>query len=409
MLTPHQRLYVSSFILDVALTLAFTAAPFYIFNVLGGGAAMSGTIAAAQALCYGIACLITGQLIVHARHSLRWAVAGGIGFSLLHPLSVLYRNPYYFAIVCVVALACLSLYWPAIQSWLGGEPDPTKRARQVAVYNVAWSSGLALGPLLASPLYTRDFRLPFFAVAAIGVIGTVLVVGLPHEKKHFGDLFTTLNETQNAHNQSSEAYLYAAWFANFIGFALIGVTRSVFPKRMDELVGAGQLVLVSCHYPVVTFTTNAVRPFSWLVFVLLFSTATVFYFLGKTHRWQHRLSLVAGCQLAAAAAFWGLGASHSLIVMALCCMIVGINNGVSYCGSLSYSLANPGYKRRRAAIHEAMVGLGSCVGAVSFGYLAESYGVSWPFLMTPVMMLVVALVESALLARGKRRLARLTV
>ena len=89
--------------------------------------------------------------------------------------------------------------------------------------------------------------------------------------------------------------------------------------------------------------------------------------------------------------------------MALCCLVVGINGGLSFFASQCYSVADPATRRSRASIHEGMVGIGGALGSIAFGELAGRYGTGWPFVYTPVLVAAAVAVQSALLWYGLRR------
>ncbi|MDY0033798.1 MAG: hypothetical protein RBT84_17700, partial [FCB group bacterium] len=65
-----------------------------------------------------------------------------------------------------------------------------------------------------------------------------------------------------------------------------------------------------------------------------------------------------------------------------------------------YSVANALKKHQRVSIHEGMVGLGSLLGAVGFGLLAEWRGTPWPFANTPLLIAGGLVLEAALLRMG---------
>ncbi|MFP4192043.1 MAG: MFS transporter [Candidatus Hydrogenedentota bacterium] len=406
MLKPHHRQYLAAYFLDFALITAFTAMPFFIFDQLGGGAAMSGSIAAFESVCYAAVCLGSTRFLGKVKNGLNWARVGAAGFGLVFPLAMFCRDPFSFAVVALAGLTFRALFWPSMQAWIGAEPNPALRTRRIAHYNVAWTLGLATGPLAAGPLYDLDYRLPFIAVFVAAGLAFVMVLTLPDERRYYGAApVTPENPYQAKQDRASELYLYSAWFANMVGWSMVGVMRSVFPKRVDDLVEAGELVLFTGGLDVQGLPFQAATQFSWVAFVLYLSRAGISLGMGWTTRWHHQFWLVAVSQLAAGVAFWGLGMTQSLAVMMVCCAIVGVNGGVCFFASMYYSVANPLRKHRRAAVHESMVGIGGLLGGMSFGLLAERYGSAWPFLYTPVIVIVFVTLQAAMLRYQKRRAA----
>jgi len=396
-------MYLTAFLLDCAAMAGFTVVPFFVLRQLGGGARMVGTICAAQAISYALGSLVSSRFVGRAKNGLNWARVGILGFAFLFGLAPLLRSPYLYGVVSTAGTGCMALVWPALWSWLGAEPDVKLRTRRISNYNVCWSMGLSIGPLFSGPLYTVDYRLPFLCVFAITLIAWTLVMFLPHEKTHFMPAPGGLDEARAAHDEASEAHLYYAWFANMLGWILVGACRSVFAKRVDELVADGRLVVVAEDLlSGVTFAKAAIA-FSWLVFTINFSRLVLFFLMGRTHRWHYRFWFIVVFQIAAAVAMWRLGITRSFAVMVLCCFFVGVNSGVGFFAAVFYSLSNPARKHQRAAINESMVGGGSFLGSMGFGILAGWYGVTMPFRWCPVIVALGIIIQWGLLRYSIQR------
>lgn len=404
MLKPHHRCYLAAFLLDFAVSSGFTALPFFIFDHMGGDARMSGWISAIQSACYGGVCLLSSAFVGRTRNGLTWALAGSLGYAIVFPAAVFFRSPVIVAGLTIAGVTCMGLFWPALQAWIGSEPDLRLRSRRISHYNIAWSLGLAISPLLAGPLYDQHYSLPFVLVFVASIGSFALVASLPHERACFGTVSQEELESRATHTAISEAHLHCTWLANLVGWALIGVMRSVFPKRIHELTGSNDLVAVFGGMAWEHLDFGAATQTSWLILMLYASRIFATYDMGRRHSWHHRFSMLVGWQLAAALAFYILGVTNSLTIMAVCCLIVGANSAVSFFASLYYSVANPAFRHRRAAIHESMVGIGGFGGSMAFGELASRYGTAWPFKYTPVFVAACLFAQFFLLRRSMKRL-----
>ena len=406
MLKPHHRMYLAGFVLDAAAMVTMTVLPFFVFRQLGGGVAMSGIIGAAYMMAYALTALVSSGFVSRADNGLHWAIGGVLLATVSFCLIPAFRQP----VVCgtLAAVTCVgnAFVWPALHSWIGAEPDLKKRSHRMGRFNVAWSAGFAVSALVAGALCDLNYLYPFVLLFVLNAIGIALLFSLPHERAHFGQPTSAALEARAGHDRASDVHLYTAWFANFATVAFVAVTRTVFPKRIVELVDAGQLRLLFEAEPAQFLTTAAATKYSWLSFALTGTCAAVFLVLSRTHRWRHRFSYLAAIQAASAAAFWVLSDTRSLVVMMACFVVLGINNGLTFFAAVYYSVANPEHKHGRAAINEAAVGFGAFTGSMAFGLLAARYGMAFPFRYAPLLVAAALAVQVGLLRYGARRHAQ---
>lgn len=395
--TPPQRVALMAFIFSGAVTAAFMAMPFFVFNQLGGGALMSGLIAGIQAAGYALTSLLSSGFVARAKNGMTWAMVGVAGFMVFICMMPAFRNPWICGALFSAAFTMSALAWPALHSWVGAEHIPAQRVRHMGLLNVAWSTGGAVGPFLAGPLYVADYRLPFVLVAGLCLLALWVIRTIPHEKEYFGLVTEEVLHQRAAHDQASEAFLFCAWCATFTAHICIGATRSVFPKRLDDIVASGQLRLFFETESWAALNNAAATRFSWLVVALGLATASAFFVMGRTAVWHHRFLLLAVIQVLTACAMWTLGNTHSLFIMLICFSVIGVNLGAAFFSSVYYGMANPARKHGRAAINEGVVGLGGLVGGIGFAWVANYAGVSFPFHAMPLLVTVIIALEILLL------------
>ena len=392
MFPPHRRHYLAAFTADFAVASAFHVGPFYIFDHLGGGAGMSGLIGGLQAAGYAAILLLSARFVSKVHNGLNLAVFGAAGFMLFWLAAPWIKSPLFFGACTVIGVTTMALFWAAMQSHLGNEPDPIIRGRRIAWYNISWCLGLAAGPLFSAPLYNLHHTLPFVLIAVTCAITIALVLSLPKPAAAAPTIAD--GEPESADARLSRIHLYYAWAANGTGSLLVGVMRTVFPKRLEELSGADALAWffeTPGHIPI-----TAVTLFAWISMVLYLVRTLISFAMGSARFWQYRFAFLAVLQLVAGIAFYGLGTTHSIAVMIACCCVVGTAGAATFFASLSYSIADPVRKHGNASIHESMVGIGALVGSLSFGWLAEQYGTAWPFLHTPEIILALIIAQFAL-------------
>lgn len=407
MFRPHHRMYLAAFLLDFGIMAGMTALPFFVFNQLGGGAAMSGYLSGVQSAAYAITCLLASGWLTQVKNGLHWALFGMGVFAFSFLFMPFIRTPFLCGAVVFVAFTGLALVWPALHSWIGSEPDPIARTGHISSFNLAWSFGFSVSPFFVGPLCDWDYRLPFvlLVVLCLGVIA--LIRSLPHERDYFGVASAAALEERAEHDRASEAHLYYAWCATLIANGLVAATRSVYPKRIDDLVASGQLRLFFEQSPAPFLGSAPATKFSWLAGGTALAMATFFVILGRTHRWRHRFGMLLACQILSAAACYVLADTRSLAVMMVSFVILGANLGIAFFSSAYYSLANPDYKHRRASINEGAVGVGGLLGSVGFGYLAGQYGLTFPFHAAPWFIAGGLIAQMTLFRYGKNQRRRL--
>lgn len=404
MFTAHVRIYLAGFITDAAVMVGLIALPFFILNQIpGGDVAVCGTIVAIQMAVYSLTCIFASKHVAKAEHGINWAILGVTLFTGAFAAMPLVPSAWFCGAVSAIAFVGMALTWPALHSWIGAEPDPNARKRHMVWFNLSWSSGFTIGPLIAGPLYDYDFRFPFLMLFVLGIAALALLLSLPREKDHFQAASKEFLEARAGHDRDSEIFLYCAWAATLVANALAVVSRSAYPVRIKTLVETHELRLFFESVPADFLTTDPATKFSWPASALALATATMFLLLAYTNRWRHRYIWLLLLQIFSAGAFYMLSQTHSLAVMMLCFAVVGANQGLAFFSSAYYSLANPLHKHRRASINEGMVGLGSFVGSLAFGELVSRYGFELPFRGTWVFIAVMIGVQLALLRYAARR------
>jgi len=397
---PYHRMYLAAFLLDFSVAVSFTAVPFFIIERLGGGAALSGTVGAVQMAVYAFGCLASAGFVSRASNSLYWAVGGVGGFALLFLLVPRVRTSGLCAAAASAPFLGLALAWPAMQAWLGQEPDVKTRACRIAAFNTATAFGFTLSPLVTGPLYDADFRLPFALLAALCIAVTGLILSLI--PKTPGSRHKPVEEQPADETGSvliAPGLLYASWAATFTANALFAAVRSVYPLRVEMLAADGSLMLFRGFRPALFDAVGPATAYSWLAFLLSLFTVICFGVMGRTRVWQGRFAILAAGQLAAAVSFLFLGRTRSLAVMAACFAVVGFNFGLCFFASIYYSLAHAQTRHRRAAVNEGVLGAGGFAGGIALGHAAEYLGIDAAFQWTPFLVLL-AIVLQLLLRFG---------
>lgn len=393
-------MYGAAFLLDFSVAVGLTAMPFFIFQCLHGGPTMSGTIGALQMAIYALGCLFSAGPVSRTRNGLNLALGGVAAFILPFALIPWVTSPLICGVATSLPFLGLALAWPAMQSWLGGEPDPDLRARHLTGFNTATAFGFSVSPLLTGPLFDLNYRLPFLVLLMTGGLALWLLKSLPVEQAPA--VVEDHDDAEKDDPEISRGLLYASWGALLAANGLFAALRSVYPSRVDTLVSEGTLTLWGDFSPAWLGSVGPATAFSWLAFILPLATVATFAILGRTKRWQMRFSWIVASQVVAAIAVALLGQAHSIAAMLLCFMVVGANFGLCFFTSLYYSLADAAQKHRRAAINEGVLGAGGFIGGIGAGYAAGAVGLTLTFQCSPALVFVTIAIQLGLLASYRK-------
>lgn len=393
------RIYLAAFLLDAAVMVGTAALPFFVFHHLGGGATETGILGSSQSMVYALCCLASSTLVSRVKNAIAWAIFGGLIFGTLYAAGHLSRDIWVYGLGVSLASVGMSMVWPALHSWLGAEVDVAKRTRRMGMFNISWSLGLAVGPLIGGYLYEVDYRLPFVAVFLMSAAAAWILRPVPPETPH--EPAPDTEEVPRVERHALERLIHPAWVANGMGWALVGVTRSVFPKQLDTLVSGQSLRLFWEAEAPQALVSGAAQLSGLLAFILSFSSCAMFLLMGRTHWWHGRSSVLFTLQVLSAGALAVLGATHSYALMGLCFALIGVNCGVCFFAASFYCTANPVLKHRRLAINEGVVGMGGFLAPFAFGWLADEYGFAAAFQYAPVLVAGLLAIQVGMLLRAR--------
>lgn len=395
------RMCLAAFLLDFSVMIGITVTPFFVFHQLGRGEAASGVFGGTQLLVYAATCLASSRFLVSPTNTLRLAVPGVVAFAAIYGVVPLFRAPALCLGLAAAAMAAVGLVWPALQAWLGGEPDPDRRAHHIARFNIATGFGFAISPLVTGPLYDFDYRLPFVLLGGFGAVIVLLLLSLSRDAADPGSRDCS---AQRETDEGAELYLHASWVATTTAHMLVAVTWFVFPKRLELLLATEQLYILGD----VSFPGALMMPatqYSWLAFTLSFTTAITFVVAARSRHWRYNLKLTFAIQVAAGTALLTLASTRSLPIMLFCFVVVGANQGLTFFSSMYYSVANSRLRHQRAAINEAAVGIGSFLGGTGSGIAVMYFGHRLTFEAIPVIVASTLILQWNLVMWRRKRFA----
>jgi MFS family permease len=412
---PEIQHYLGSFLLQTSHVVALTLIPFFTFQHLGGKERAAALVYGVQTLSIGATCFLSAPLVSKLRNGLTCCLIGAAGFGIFYCGAMFATCVWVFCVLAGIAMAFFALAWPAMQSWLGAQPDGKLRTRSFSYFNLSLGLGLTIGPLVAGAFYGINFRFAFLAVLVLSWMAAFLLFTLPREREYFKksgqpDDPDRSEKASAPADTRNEVFLYCGWLTNMLGWGLTGAVRTVYAGQVNHLVQKGQLVLFSQGAPIHVFTSQqgpgAATLYTWMQAVLSLGYFAAILTMGRTVRWQHRFWLTAALECILGIGIWVLAGSRSLVVILICHATLGAFTAFGYMGSQCYSAANPQYKHRRIAINEGLAQSGGFAFPQIFAQLGTLHGLAWPFSYTPVLLVGFASLQMLSIQAAKWKVAR---
>ena len=275
-------------------------------------------------------------------------------------------------------------------------------ARSTAIYTVSWSSGQAIGPIIAALLWGyfdpqngwKYCYLLNMAIVLLVIISLffmqVFIRKRINEENHLALSACDaegkqLNSAATAANTVSESTLpdvmRSAWLLALGGYLALAVIRSYLPDYATKTL---------------QLPTSAQGMMLGILSVLQVTAAACFI---KTRYWPYRPYIgTAGCICAVMSFILILQVDHAQGIW-LATGLFGIFSGI-FCYNLTYhALANAAKSARYASINETIVGATSILAPLGAGFLADCAGAAMPFYCLIAILLATAFIYSCMLWR----------
>lgn len=282
-----------------------------------------------------------------------------------------------------------ALFWPALQARIGDrESDLAARGRAIRRFNVGWTVGKALGPLLAGLVFVRAPAacLPLGAAMAAALL-LVLLLDPPGAGRAAVSASPEAPRPESVPQARRRAFLLAGLAANFAVWASMGALQ-LAPTMAEALSIPADRV-------------------GTLLSLALAAQGAGFLALGGSRAWAYRPATLVAAAPAAALGLLLVLAARGFALAAVGAVVLGLAQAVSYAASVFYSLDYDHRRGLRTGIHEATLALAGGVSILG-GLLADvTAQPRAPLLVSLVPCAAIALVVAALLlgagARGEAR------
>ncbi len=370
--------YISCFLFDCNAAVLGLAIPIYALR-LGASSFDIGLIGTANGLAYALTAMITGRLFSRLSPRVLLLMASAL-LSLVAISYTLTPNFFILAPLSVLQSFSYGIYWPTVESLIADSSSPSTLKRSLLLYNMSWSMGWIVGPMLGGFFLDAFLVTHVFYLVSIFFLSGFILLAM---SRGMGSL-SNLRATEEGSSGNWSEFLRQLFFYYGLAFAYAFATRTFI-----------------IFFPVYA-TFRGIEP-------LLIGEALLF--MGLTRTLVFALSGILERYLKGTVSHAGpilIATSMTIALVgrfpwhfALACAVLGFGSGISYFTSLSTVLGKEkGTFRFRAGLFEGTVGIGSVLGPL-IGGLAANHDQRYPYVVIGLVCVITIIVPYAFRSRTK--------
>lgn len=281
----------------------------------------------------------------------------------------------------------ISLFWPVVMGWLSAGLEGKQLNRMLGWFNLSWSSGSIMGPIVAGWLEDmgnsfalRGASLTYFLAASSCLLG---ILWLPGFRAKI--IVPTQAPDSNCAGYDGTFLRYPAWISAFVSFFAIGTITAVIP------LAAGADLNISK------------KTVGLLLLLRLLMMSCTLFGMGQMTRWHFRgKQIIVGALVGGFTAVF-LAFTRSTGLIGLILAIVGVIVGHAYANSLFHGISGAADKSWRSAINEIIVNAGLIMGSISGGLAYGAFGITAAYSICAAIWVLDIIVTGMLLNLMRKR------
>ena len=341
-------IYAIAFLMDLCVGCAALGVILYADDL--GASALKLGIVGATAFAYTVACLFTGRLSdVWGRK--RVAGLGALVYAGVYLAITRVHTIPHLVLLAALGSGAVGFFWPPMQAWLGEQRDKRSLSRSLGIFNVCWSIGLVLGPVLTTWLRKLGAIAPFYFASATAVLILVMMLLTRRDGRTPEEV-----EPPAVAPRVAMTFLHVAWIANFASWFMSNSVKTLLPKLTRA-------------------TSVPDTTLGWLVATVAIAQTVMFIATRFSDRWQYNLKPLVFFQALGATGMVIVALGNSPATWATGIAMAGLCAGMTYSASLFYSLhGRSAGHGARTGMHEAILGSGILMGPLAGGWAIDATG-----------------------------------
>jgi MFS family permease len=367
-MTPQKIIKFSCFTLEGLTSFAtvfyFNYLYFLMRDAFGYGNKRNLALAASLGLVYALSAMQTGKFAQRRGYfaALKVGYSTMAIFLIAGLLLHLFCKTTLGQITCSIGVTIgMCFIWPTLEAFASDGETPDGLPRIIGIYNVVWAATAALaffigGTLISIFNYDIIFILPL--VMMLGMLALTFWLQR-HATVMARDAVKTAATEHTPHqpaSQNAKVFLRMALLANPFAYIAIQTLIAVIPGIAAKFHMSPMLTGFVCSL--------------WY-----FVRFGAFVALWRWEGWHYRFRWLAAAFAILALAFATILMSPNFVVLITAQIFFGAAIGLIYYSSLFYSMDASDTRGEHGGVHEAVIGLGNCVGpavgALSLQFLPQ--------------------------------------
>ena len=351
-------IYLGTFLISTASYIVNISLSIYLSEHLGADPLRIGIAGFAGSFSYTLTTLSFSRLKRFQKFP--WFIYSSFGIGMVYLLLPFFNYEGIFLLLLFMGFF-YGRFWPSIQNYFRKEK---KKELSVSMFNLAWSGGVIIGPLLSGRIYSLNSILPFIIS---GILGISIFFPFFFNRK---DIISNFNSgfSMESHKELFPLnFVKNVRFLNYFNFFAIGAVIFLFPKLLLTLKVSPSLI-------------------GTLISVLFISRFISFYILRKKKIFTSKVFF----SLSYFFLFFSLlliGVGKNLLNFVFSMVVLGILNALSYHNGLLVHLEG-GYSTE---INEGAAGAGFFSGSLIVGILGNLFNLRIAFILVGLGILIAGL------------------
>jgi len=300
--------------------------------------------------------------------------------------------------LAAINTALMGIFWSSLEARITDGADGRELTRRLGTFGIFFCVGLMLGDPIGGFLADWQARAPFYAAAGITfAVLVLLTVWFRFDGLHDGHRTSAVAADDAEPDEvlpgaaACRAFTLAAWISNGVAYAVTAVLVRLFPRFATLSLGEGGLQFSGGEAGLIGGTASLAMVF-------------VFVVLGRLHFWHYKFRYLVAGQIVSICGLlmYALGADFGVFVLGS--FLFGLGKGVTYIGSIYYSLHGQASRAGQSGLHEGILCFGFAAGMIVTGGAAAVFtSHRVPYWVCVILVVAGIAVEGTIVWRARRQ------